>query len=104
MSMGVSIVTYTVDAEKAEELHRRVREHLVPAARETKGYRGMLLIDQDEGKRLAMLLFDSVDDVAAAQQMLGPVGRDHTYALMSGPALGSIGSVVISDGLFTDKT
>lgn len=102
MSMGVSVVTYTVDAERAEELHQRVREHLVPAARETAGYRGMLLIDQGEGKRLAILLFDSVDDVATAQRVLGPVGRDHTYALMSGPAIGAIGSVVVSDGVFME--
>jgi hypothetical protein len=98
--MGASVVTYTVDEENAEKLRRRVEEYLVPAARQTRGYRGFLLLDQGDGKRLALLLFDSVEDVALAQQALTPVGRDHTYALMSGPALGSVGSVIVSDGIF----
>ena len=102
MNMGASIVTYTVDPEHEDELHGRVLEHLVPAARRMEGYRGFLLLDQGDGKRLALLLFDSVEDVRAAQQELSPVGRDHTYALMSGPALGSVGAVVISDGVFAE--
>jgi hypothetical protein len=102
MSMGASIVTYTVDPEHADELHRRVEEYLVPAAQQTHGYRGFLLLDQGDGKRLAFLLFDSVEDVGRAQQALTPVGREHTYALMSGPALGSLGTVVISDGVFAE--
>ena len=40
MTMGASIVTYTVEAENAAELHSRVRDYLVPAARKTGGYRG----------------------------------------------------------------
>jgi hypothetical protein len=103
MSMGASVVTYTVSPEHADELHERVRDHLVPAARQTQGYRGFLLIDQGDGKRLALLLFDSVDAVQPAQEALTPVGREHTYALMSGPALGSVGAVVISDGVFADS-
>lgn len=102
MSTGASVVTYTVDAENAEELHRRVQEHLVPAARNTQGYRGFLLLDQGDGKRLALLLYDSVEDVRAAQQALTPVGSEHTYALMSGPAVGSVGTVVVSDGVFAE--
>ena len=102
MSAGASVVTYTVDAENADELRRRVEEYLVPAARQTKGYRGFLLLDQGDGKRLALLLFDSVDDAGAAQQALTPVGRDHTYALMSGPAVGSVGTVLIGDGVFAE--
>jgi hypothetical protein len=94
------VVTYTVDAANAEELRRRVEEYLVPAARGLKGYRGFLLLDQGEGKRLALLLFDSVEDVGAAQQALTPVGRDQTYALMSGPAVGSVGRVLVGDGVF----
>jgi len=50
------------------------------------------------------LIFDSVADVAAAQQVIGPVGREPTYALMSGPAIGSIGTIVVSDGLFEVST
>ncbi|MEJ7762447.1 MAG: hypothetical protein WKF80_06610 [Thermomicrobiales bacterium] len=104
MSMGASVVTYTVEKQHADELHRRVRDHLVPAARQTGGYRGFLLLDQGDDKRLAILIFDSVADVAAAQQVIGPVGREHTYALMSGPAIGSIGTIVVSDGLFEVST
>lgn len=102
MTMGASVVTYTVDTKDADELERRVREHLVPAARQTKGYRGFLLLDQGDDKRLAFLLYDSVDDARAAQGVLTPIGSQHTYALMSGPAIGSLGDVVVSDGAFGD--
>ena len=100
MDMGASIVTYTVGPEHAEELTRRVREHLVPAARQLPGYRGFLLVDQGEGKRLALLLFDSMEAAQAAQGALTPVGREQTYALMTTPALGALGRVVVGDGVF----
>ena len=102
MSMGVSIVTYPVNAEQAEELNKRVREHLVPAARQVPGYRGFLVVDQGDNKRLAVLLFDSLAGAQAAQQTLGPIGREHTYALMAGPVQGSLGTVVIADGIFAE--
>lgn len=102
MSMGASIVTYPVDPEQAEELHKRVREYLLPAARQVPGYRGFLLVDQGDNKRLALLLFDSMAGAQAAQQALSPVGREHTYALMTGPAVGALGSVVIADGIFAE--
>jgi len=102
MPLGASVVTYSVDPEHSAELHRRVEEHLVPAARQTHGYRGLLLLDQGNGKRLALLLFDSVEDVGPAQQALTPVGRDFTYPLMSEPAIGSIGTAIISDGVFAE--
>ena len=100
MAMAASIVEYTVKPEHTEELHRRVREHLLPAAQQTKGYRGMLLLDRGDGKRLAVLLFESAKEVRAAQEALTPIGREHAYALMEGPALGSVGTVVIGDGVF----
>jgi len=100
MSMGVSIVSYAVDPENAEALHGNIREYLVPAAQQTRGYRGFLLVDQGGGKRLALLLFDSVEDAQSAQGALTPVGREHTYALMAGPAQGSLGTIVIGDGVF----
>jgi hypothetical protein len=100
MSMGVSVVTYPVDPQQAEELNRRVRDHLVPAARQVAGYRGFLLIDQGDDKRLALLLFDSIEAAQAAQQVLTPVGREQTYGLMTGPAVGALGTVVIADGIF----
>lgn len=99
MSMGVSVVTYTVDDSKAEDLLANVREHFVPAARQTDGYEGMALIDLGEGKRMAILLFDSPENVRPAQEALTPVGREHTYALMSGPAIGASGTVLLADGL-----
>ncbi len=104
MSMAASVVTYTVAPEHAEELRVRVQEHLVPTARQTQGYRGFLLLDQGDGKRLAILLYDSVEDARAAQGALTPVGRDHTYALMTGPALGSLGTAILSDGIFALST
>jgi hypothetical protein len=104
MSKAASVVTYTVESEHAEELHQRIRDHFVPAARGTAGYQGFLLLDQGDGKRMAILLFDSVEDARNAQATLTPVGRDHTYALMSGPALGSLGTIVMGDGIFGDST
>jgi hypothetical protein len=100
MEMGASVVTYTVNAEHADTLVERVREFLVPAAQQVDGYRGLLLLDQGDGKRLALLLFDSMAGVRAAQQALSPVGEAHTYALMSSPAIGSAASVLVADGVF----
>ena len=102
MDMGASIVTYTVAPEHAEELTKRVREHLVPAARQLPGYQGFLVVDQGEGKRLALLLFDSMEAARAAPGALTPVGREHTYALMTTPAQGALGRVVVSDGVFAE--
>ncbi len=99
---AASIVEYTVNPENATELHERVQQHLVPAARQVKGYQGFLLVDRGDGKRLAVLLYDSVENVQAAQEVLTTVGREHTYSLMSGPALGSLGTVVIGDGVFAE--
>ncbi len=60
MSMAASVVTYTVAPEHAEELRARVQEYLVPTARQTQGYRGFLLLDQGDGKRLAVLLYSGL--------------------------------------------
>ena len=103
MGMGVSIVTYPVDPAQADELTSRVREHLVPAARQIAGYRGFLVIEQADQTRLALLFFDSVDGARTAQQVLSPLGREHTYALMTGPAQGALGTVVLADGVFADS-
>jgi hypothetical protein len=98
--MGVSIVTYPVNPQHADELHRRVQEYLVPAAQKVPGYQGFLLVDQGDNRRLALLLFDSVDAARQAQQVLTPVGREQTYGLMTGPAVGALGTVVLADGVF----
>lgn len=98
--MGASIVTYPVDPQQADELHRRVRDHLIPAARTVPGYRGFLLVDRGDDTRLELLLFDTIQDAQAAQRELSPIGREQTYALMTGPAVGVLGTVVIADGTF----
>jgi hypothetical protein len=100
MSVAASVVTYTVLPERADELAANVRDHLVPAAQQIAGYRGFLLLDQGEHKRMAILLFDSIEGVREAQQRLSPLGEQYTYALMSGPAIGSLGRAVVADGVF----
>ena len=98
--MAASVVTYPVDPEKADEVTNAVREHLVPAAREIEGYRGFLLVDLGEDKRMAMILFDSIQGVQQVQQRLTPIGEMYTHHLMTGPAIGSLGRILIADGGF----
>ncbi len=100
MAMAASVVTYTVKSVHADELTARVKEHLVPAARDISGYRGFLLLDQGNDQRMAILLFDSIDAARNAQHVLSPVGAEHTYELMSGPAIGTLGTALVSDGVF----
>ena len=100
MDLVASVVTYTVEASNAEALRNRVQEYLVPAAQALPGYRGFLLLDQGDDRRLALLFFDNPDQVRQAQSALTPIGEEHTYALMSGPAIGSLGRVLIADGVF----
>ena len=99
MGMTASMVTYRVAEKDAEELARRINDHLVPAAIGLKGYRGFLLLDQGEGTRMAILLFDAIDDARAAQEALTPIGAKHTYALMTSPAIGALCPVLIADGI-----
>jgi hypothetical protein len=100
MSLVASVVTYTVEPSNAEALRQQVQEHLVPAARALSGYRGFLLLDQGDDRRLALLFFETPDQVRQAQAALTPIGEEHTYALMSGPAIGSLARVLIDDALF----
>ena len=102
MTMAANIVEYTVSPEHADTLRERVRTHLVPAARQARGYRGFLLLDRGAGKRLALALFDSAADAQAAQETLAPVGMEQTAALMQGPIQRSVGTAVINDGVFAD--
>lgn len=100
MSMGASIVPYTVAASNADELRRNVEAYVVPAARSAQGYRGFLLLDLGDGKRTAIPLFESADAARAAQGLIGPVGAQSTYALMRSPAAGAVGTALVRDGLF----
>lgn len=102
MNLVASVVTYTVESSNAEELRRRVQEHLVPAAQAQPGYQGFLLLDQGDDRRTALLFFENPEQVRAAQTALTPVGEEHTYALMSGPAIGSLARVLIADGVFAE--
>ncbi|MCC6792523.1 MAG: hypothetical protein IT336_12610 [Thermomicrobiales bacterium] len=102
MSMGATVVTYAVEAANVEELHARVREYIVPAARRAAGYKGFILFDQGEGKRMAVVLYESAEAALAAQSIIGPEGRDHVYELLSSPSLGTLSTVVIADGLFAE--
>jgi len=99
MNMAANIVTYSVDAEHAEELLEQVRRYLLPAAQQVAGYLGFMLLDQGDGKRMAVLLFDSLEAAKSAPQTLTPVGQQYIYGLMTVPAEGSQASVVIADGL-----
>jgi len=102
MSLVASVVTYTVESSSAEELRQRVQEHLVPAAQALPGYQGFLLLDQGDDRRMALLFFETPEQVRAAQGALTPVGEEHTYALMSGPAIGSLARVLIADRVFAE--
>lgn len=99
MSMGASILTYGVHAADAAEPRRRVAGHLVPAARAAQGYRGFLLLDMGDDKRLGVLLFDAVQEAQAAQRIISPVGAERTYALMSSPAAGALGTAIVVDDI-----
>lgn len=102
MTMAANIIEYTVNPEHAKTLHERVRTHLVPVARQARGYRGFLLLDRGAGKRLAVVLFASAADAQGAQETLAPVGMEQTAALMQGAIQRSVGTVVINDGVFAD--
>jgi hypothetical protein len=100
MSMGATVVTYTVDAANAERFRHALEEHLVPAARSAPGYQGFLVLDQSAGKRLGLVLFASVEEAKAAQSIIGPVAGRYLYPLMASPAVGALGTAIVADGLF----
>ncbi len=100
MSMGATVVTYSVDDANAEKLRLALQDHLVPAARSAKGYRGFLVLDHGEGKRTGVVLFDSVDEAKAAQSVIGPVAGRYIYSLLSSPSAGSLGTAIVGDGVF----
>ncbi len=102
MSFVASVVTYTVEPSNSEELRQRVQDHLVPAAQGLPGYQGFLLLDQGDDRRIALLFFETPEQVRNAQSALTPIGEEHTYALMSGPAIGSLARVLIADSVFAE--
>jgi hypothetical protein len=99
-----NVASYTVRPEKAEALREAVQEHLVAAARRVDGYRGFLLLDQGNGKRLGVVLYDSAEHARAAQQPITAAAREHgVYEMMAGPNDGSMGTAVVADGVFDAK-
>jgi len=69
-----------------------------------QGYQGFLLLDQGDDKRLAILLYDSAAAARAAQGVAGPIAHEYIYALLASPTQGSLGTVVVGDGVFAAPT
>ena len=99
MTGAATVVTYSVSDENGERLHNLVETLLIPAARDAQGYRGFLLLNQGDGKRLAVVLCDGIESARALQSVLGPIARDHIYPLMTSPSIGTLSTVVLSDGV-----
>ena len=99
MNGAATVVTYSVSDENSDQLHHLVATLLIPAARDAQGYRGFLLLNQGEGKRMAVVLCDSIESARALQGVLGPIARDHIYSLMTSPSIGTLSTVVLSDGV-----
>jgi len=96
---AATVVTYSVSDENGNLLHNLVETMLIPAAQDAQGYRGFLLLNQGDGKRLAVVLCDSIDSARALQGVLGPIARDHIYPLMTSHSIGTLSTVVLSDGV-----
>lgn len=102
--MVATVVTYTIDPANADKLRDAIREHLVPAARTMEGYRGFLVLDHGEGRRLACVLFDSAEHGRAAQAPISAAARaGGVYDLMTEPQKGSFGTAIVSDGIFASQ-
>ena len=96
-----TVVSYTVLPDKAETLREAVEQQLVPAARAVSGYRGFLLLDQGDGKRLAVVVFDSAEHARSAQQTISAAARAAgIYEMMATSAGGTMGTAIVSDGIF----
>ncbi|HJR46081.1 MAG TPA: hypothetical protein VJ927_10800 [Actinomycetota bacterium] len=62
-------VTVTGSAERVEEGIQSVREHVIPALKDCKGFRGqLLLVDRDKGEAIGISLWDSEEDMLASEQ------------------------------------
>jgi len=102
MMTSATVLSYTVRPDKADALHAALRDHLVPAARKESGYRGFLVLDQGEGKRVGIVIFDSPENAKAAQQGISGAARDAgIYEMMAGPPSGSMGTAIVTDGIFS---
>ena len=97
MAMGISIIEYTVDPAQADEVNRRLKQHLVAAAQQTAGYRGWLTADLGDSKRRDIWLFDSVEALAG-MEAIGKLADKHIIPLTGEAERHFIGTVLMSDG------
>jgi len=94
---GISIIEYTVDPAQADEVNRRHKEHIIPVAQQTAGYRGWLTADLGDSKRRDIWLFDSVEALAG-MEALGKLAFEHIVPLTGEPERILMGTVLMSDG------
>jgi hypothetical protein len=100
-SKVATVLTYSIDPANADKLCDALRESLVPAARQSDGYKGFLVVDAGNGKRIACVVFDSAEQGRAAQAAISAASRQAgVYELMTEPAQASFGTAVIADGIF----
>ena len=97
MAMGISIIEYNVDPAQADEVNRRLKEHLVAAAQQTAGYRGWLTADIGEGKRRDIWLYDS-PEALEGMGTIGAAANEHITPLTGEPERVLTGTVLMSDG------
>jgi hypothetical protein len=103
MGMATSIVTYTIPAGRAEEVNARLRTRVLPEARRTPGFRGYLVVEQEDGTRLDSWLFDAAA-VPGGLGALDRAAREQIVPLTGSPTRIVAGTVAISDGLFPDAS
>jgi len=100
-TIAATVVEYTIRPEDAEALREGIATHLVPAARGVAGYRGFLVLDQGEGRRLALVVFDSIEQARAARGAISGAAEAHgVHALMAVRRGGATGTAIVADGIF----
>jgi len=100
--VAANTVAYTVKPDKADALREAIQTKLIPAARQTAGYRGFLVLDQGEGRRLGVVVFDSAEHAKAAQQAISQAAKESgIYGMMEGGASNAFGLAIAADGIFS---
>src|SRR5688572_13387823 len=98
---AANVIAYTVYPEKADALRHAIEQHLIPAARKVEGYRGFLVLDEGDGKRLGVVVYDSMEHAQAAREPITAAARDSgVYEMMSERGSGGMGTAIIADGIF----
>ena len=87
--MHALAVTWTMDAARAEEHQRELREHIVPTVRQTPDFfSGYWTYNLATGKSYVFIILESED---AAAQLLDFIRRDNARQRHSGFHLDEIG-------------